>query len=383
LTPDDAKLNEFSRLVGTIYDAAVDPAIWPAALQAVRAFVDAETAAFTSYDVFDRTPPVQFHVGYDAHWMQVYLDRFYALNPYMDLVARLDSGEAASSSARPDYPDLLASEFYTGWLKPQGLVDGAVMVVEKSMNSITTLVCVRNERQGAFDEAAMDRVGLLYPHLRRAVLIGRAFDDYRRRRAEDAAVLDSLAGGMFLLGPRGEIRQVNAAGRAMLGPRSALRAGAARLELASPAADRALCAALAAARDGEADLGLRGVSIPASGEGEPDGDLVLHLLPLNAGRQPSVEAGDDAAFVLFAKRIDRGDLAAIATFAGRFGLTPKEAEVLRTVVEVGGVPPAADVLGLSAATVRTHVTAIFDKSGVRRQADLIRLLMEMKSPFAR
>jgi len=41
------------------------------------------------------------------------------------------------------------------------------------------------------------------------------------------------------------------------------------------------------------------------------------------------------------------------------------------------------VLGLSPATVRTHVTSIFNKSGVRRQADLIRLLLEMKSPFAR
>jgi DNA-binding CsgD family transcriptional regulator len=114
-----------------------------------------------------------------------------------------------------------------------------------------------------------------------------------------------------------------------------------------------------------------------------DSEHVLHLLPLNAVRQQSIDAGRGAAFVLFVRRIDRGDIAAIATFAERFDLTPKEAGVLQTVVEVGGVPQAADVLGLSAATVRTHVTSIFDKSGVRRQADLIRLLMDMKSPFAR
>ena len=62
-------------------------------------------------------------------------------------------------------------------------------------------------------------------------------------------------------------------------------------------------------------------------------------------------------------------------------LTPQEARVLQTLVEAGSVPMAADILGIAASTARTHVTSIFDKTGVRRQADLLRLLMAMKSPF--
>ena len=42
---------------------------------------------------------------------------------------------------------------------------------------------------------------------------------------------------------------------------------------------------------------------------------------------------------------------------------------------------AADILGISPSTARTHVTSIFDKTGVRRQAELLRLLIETKSPF--
>jgi DNA-binding CsgD family transcriptional regulator len=41
-----------------------------------------------------------------------------------------------------------------------------------------------------------------------------------------------------------------------------------------------------------------------------------------------------------------------------------------------------EIFGISSATARSHVTRIFDKSGVRRQADVLRLLMEMRSPFA-
>lgn len=383
MTPAKPSLNAFSRLVGQIYDAAVDPDLWPAALGAICEFSNTKTAALLSYDVFDKTPPWRLQFGYDAHWMQLYYDKYYALNPYMDDVAALDSGEQLCASGLPGYATLFESEFYTGWLKPQGLLDGAVLVVERSMNNITTLANIRGDSQGPFDDATMARIQLLFPHLRRAVLIGRAFEDQRRRLAADAAVLDSLAAGMFLLGARGELVQANAAAEAMLTARSPLRLGNGRLELARPSANRALQAALAAGHDGDVALGGRGASIPVHGDDGPEGEVILHLLPLNAARQQSLDAGAGAAFVHFARRIDRDDTAAIATFAERFGLTPRETEVLQAIVEVGGVPQAADVLGLSAATVRTHVTSIFDKSGVRRQADLIRLLMEMKSPFAR
>ena len=383
LTFEVARLNEFSQLVGKLYDAALAPNNWPEALDAICRFVNAKTAALWSYDVFDKTPPWQLQVGYDPYWMEVYKEKYLALNPYMDDVARLGPGEWNYSSRRPDYQELFKSEFYQGWLKPQGFIDASVLIVEKSMNDITTLVNVRNESQGRFDEPTMALVTMLHPHLRRAVLIGRAFEGQQKRIADDAAVLDSLEAGMFLLTGKGEIIQANSAGEAMLSARSPLKNSRGRLELCVGSANRVLSAALAAGSEGDVELGSKGISIPVRGNDGAESEYIVHLLPLNAARQQSIDADRDAAFVIFARRIDRGNIAAISTFSERFDLTPKETRVLQTVVEVGGVPQAADVLGISPATVRTHVTSIFDKSGVRRQADLIQLLMEMKSPFAR
>jgi len=381
LAAEEASLREFSTVVGKVYDAAVDPDAWPAALDAIRAFADSKTAVLMSYDVFDKSPPWQVEVGHGEPWTSLYHEKYLGENPFMEDVPDLDAGEQIYASSRPQYATLFESDFYNGWLKPQGLIDATLLVVEKSMTNMTTLSNVRSEEQGLFDDAALDRIHLLFPHLRRAVLIGRALEDQRRRLAADAAVLDSLAAGMFLLGARGELVQANAAGEAMLKARSPLRAGNGHLDVTVAAANRALQTALTAGRDGDVGLGGRGASIPVySGDGGGN-EIVLHLLPLNAVRQHAIDAGSGAAFVLFARRIDRADSAAVAVFAERFGLTPREATVLQTVVEVGGVPQAADALGLSPTTVRTHVTGIFDKSGVRRQADVIRLLTEMKSPF--
>ena len=375
-----SQLEEFSFAVGKIYDATLTPDEWPTALDAICKLLDAKTAALWSYDIFDKKPPWQLQVGYEPRWMQLYTEKYLALNPYMDDIVLLGVGEWNYSSKRPNYQELFETEFYHGWLKPQNFINSSVLMVEKSMSTITTLVNVRTEDQGTFDDTTMALVANLHPHLRRAALIGRIVGDHQKQAAEYAAAIDSLSAAMFVLTESGEVSQTNSAGEALLSKGAPLR----KVKAAwSWLMDRqiAACGWRSPLRGGEAQLGDKGTSIPVRG---PDGrEYVVHMMPLNKARQLSIMADKGAAVVIFVTQTDAGDAAAIAVFAERFGLTAQETRVLQTVVEVGGVPAAADILGISPATARTHVTSIFDKSGVRRQTDLIRLLTQMKSPFAR
>jgi DNA-binding CsgD family transcriptional regulator len=56
-------------------------------------------------------------------------------------------------------------------------------------------------------------------------------------------------------------------------------------------------------------------------------------------------------------------------------LTPSELRVLRALIETGGVPAIADALGISRATVRTHLHHLFQKTGAKRQIDLVKLVV--------
>jgi DNA-binding CsgD family transcriptional regulator len=67
--------------------------------------------------------------------------------------------------------------------------------------------------------------------------------------------------------------------------------------------------------------------------------------------------------------------------ARQFRLTPSEARVLDAVLKVSGVSEIAEALGISEATVKTHLQNIFGKTGVRRQADLIKLVAADARPF--
>jgi DNA-binding CsgD family transcriptional regulator len=58
-----------------------------------------------------------------------------------------------------------------------------------------------------------------------------------------------------------------------------------------------------------------------------------------------------------------------------FGLTPAEAGFTREVLKADGLQAAADRLGISLTTARTHLAHVFDKTGTRRQAELVRLIL--------
>jgi DNA-binding CsgD family transcriptional regulator len=65
----------------------------------------------------------------------------------------------------------------------------------------------------------------------------------------------------------------------------------------------------------------------------------------------------------------------LETVADAYQLTSSELRVLRAVTEIDGVAPIAAALGVAPTTVRTHLHNLFEKTGAKGQADLIRLVV--------
>jgi DNA-binding CsgD family transcriptional regulator len=49
--------------------------------------------------------------------------------------------------------------------------------------------------------------------------------------------------------------------------------------------------------------------------------------------------------------------------------------------DTGGIRDIARLLHLSEATVCTHLRRLFEKTGVRRQVDLVKLIADLSSPY--
>ncbi|MEO6839954.1 MAG: LuxR C-terminal-related transcriptional regulator [Bradyrhizobium sp.] len=63
------------------------------------------------------------------------------------------------------------------------------------------------------------------------------------------------------------------------------------------------------------------------------------------------------------------------TIAQFYELTTAESRVLSAILDTGGVRSVALALGVAEATIKTHLQNIFGKTGVRRQIDLVKLVI--------
>jgi DNA-binding NarL/FixJ family response regulator len=127
-------------------------------------------------------------------------------------------------------------------------------------------------------------------------------------------------------------------------------------------------------------LGTSGITIPLKDQSSER--FVATVLPLTSGARRGLSASYNAVAAIFIRRAELEMTLLLAALTEAYGLTQREISVLMAVVEVGGVPAVAAMLGLSNGTVKTYLKSIFRKTGARRQADLIKLVAGMANPFA-
>jgi DNA-binding CsgD family transcriptional regulator len=104
-------------------------------------------------------------------------------------------------------------------------------------------------------------------------------------------------------------------------------------------------------------------------------------LPLTSGARRRTGAVYAAAAAVFAHKAKLPTPSPLEVIARRYKLTPTELRVLLGIVEVGGAPEVAEALGISPTTVRSHLAGLFEKTGVSRQADLVKLLAQFSQPL--
>lgn len=374
--PDEAAT--LSSLVGTVYDAALDPGRWPEAVGQACAFLDCRYGAFGAADLLRSELSLVINWGYKPEDWQAYLTRYFHKNPFNAVAFRTRPGDVFWASGDPGYASFFDSEFHREWAGPLGIIDTIQGTLDKTATGIALLTCVRHRDTGLTTEREIRRMRLILPHFRRALLIGQTIDLHKLKAAAFGEAIDRLAAAVFLVTPAGALVHANESGEAMITAGEPLHFPRGGLSAVDERAHRALADALAATGAGDMGIGGNGIAVPLAGR---NGKRYLaHVLPLGSGERREAGAHHLAAAALFVREATIDLDAAIGAAAQLYGLTPAEVRVLRAVIEVGGIPAIAALLGTSRSTVKSQLEAIFKKTGTRRQAELVHLISGFESP---
>ncbi len=372
-------LDAYSAVVGRIYEASLDASAWEPALEAMCGFVEASKAALSASVTHERRYDVQVHYGYEPGWIDLLNRKYAALNPLGGAAIGREVGSIQCLSASGLIGAFDGHPMYEEWVKPQQILDLVEVTLDSSVGHSATLTFTRLNKDGVFTAEALQRIALLFPHVRRSVLISGVLRMHRRGEAALAGVIDSLAAGVFILSAQGDILRRNVAGGAMLSARTLVAEVYGRLSFRTQAAERAFVEALGGAAAGPRVLGGKGVSVPLR---EADGsEFLAHLLPL-----PPAVAKDDlgvreAKVALFISPAQPDLARALATLTATYNLTAAESRIALAIAEIGSTPMIAETLGVSVTTVRTHLQSLYNKTGARRQSEIVGVLRGFVGPF--
>jgi DNA-binding CsgD family transcriptional regulator len=366
------EVERVSRLIGDIYDASLDPELWSAVFEKVGGYVQGSTAFVASQDTVTKTAQFYFNWGTEPRYVQLYLESYCKLNPVLPTILLFGVGDTVS------VPDILPREefcrtrFAKEWLGPQGYVDGLLGIVDKSATSCAVFSVFRRLGDGFIDDEMRRRFELIAPHVRRALLIGKVINLHKVQAAQLADSLDTLAAGMFLVDATSHIAYTNASGQELLREARILRAPSGRLGATDPVADQALQETFARSAQGDAAVGRRGIAVTLRTR---DGErYVANVLPLTSGARRNAGTVHSATAVVFVHRVTLDMPSPPEVLAREFRLTPAELRVLFAIIEIGNAGEVADVLGISEATVRTHLHHLYGKTSTNRQTELVRLV---------
>jgi DNA-binding CsgD family transcriptional regulator len=370
----------FSRTVGQIYDTALDAGLWPAALADIRDFVGGFAANFFWQDVAEQNAGTFHCVGIEQRYLASYFAEFARINPIYPSAAFLDAGEIFDADDIVPWSEMVQTRFYKEWMQPQGIVGSLAVNLEKSATSVAALAVIRGHESGPVNGEARRRMNLIVPHVMRAASIGHLVGQHSGERAVLTDTLNSLASAVFLVEATGRIVFSNRPAGEILSAGRIVHDVGGLLRLADPEANRVLEKALRATGADQPRFDGIGTAIVLNDERRQQRWLA-HVLPLTSGARRDSGLQNSAIAAVFFRQAALSIPTPLENFSKSYKLTASETRVLLAVVDVGGVREIAEALGLSDATVKTHLRRVFEKTGTRRQAELVKLMASFATPL--
>jgi DNA-binding CsgD family transcriptional regulator len=228
----------------------------------------------------------------------------------------------------------------------------------------------RDTRGGFFRKSELDYAHRLLPHLRNIYSLQRRLSWLEAQVASFRAALDRLAFGAILLDRGGCVLFANTEALKVFHDKAGMVDRERRLRAVWHGDTLGLCQLIERACSGV--LAAKPDSMPLR---DARGNVVItaSISPLAAISALSWSE-PNAAAVLFVHRLQPTAEKHLEQLCAAFGFTVAESQLVEQLLCGATLSRASAALGKRMPTLRSQLRALFDKTGTRRQAELLRLL---------
>ena len=271
------------------------------------------------------------------------------------------------------------SSYFQHWCVPHDIFHVMLVDISTAGAGRLPLRITRRETEPAFSAQDRARCQVLLPHLRQALQM----HNERQRQESLGGLFSSAIGrlsvGVIVLDARGRVFDQNLMAAQMLASGDGLKLVSGGLEAFYPSDNRALQNLIRGAFAHHAS-GVPAL-VDAVSIARPSGQLSLGVVA------EVVPPGDHASdrgkpvAVLYVRDPSSPTLASASAIRQLFNLAPTETALALKLADGASLEEVAEELNIRRNTARAHLRAIFSKTGVRRQTELVRILLNSVAPL--
>lgn len=381
----DVSPDQLSTAIGKIYDSAIDPALWPEALEACCGLIGATLGAINLYDLQDQKKNFTARWGGDPYWIELLQSKYIKLDPFWEIYPTFEVGDVANTATLlkrlgAEEEDIRKLPFFTDWAEPAGYRDVAAGVLLRNSTRSGTFELHTPPTRDLVGPTELAIAALLNPHMRRAATIGDLLDMRSLATSAFEATLEVLSAAVVLVDASSRILYSNQSARTMFSAGDPVMSQRGVLVARETSATTAIRDAIARAAQDESELGYGGIGVPVRSR-DPQTALhsVAHVLPLKSGMlRPGLSLG--AAAAVFITPSAENAAPPFEALAALYDLTPTEARVMIEIASGKNRATSATALGIADSTVKTHLARVFDKTRTSEQPELAKLVASLTSP---
>jgi DNA-binding CsgD family transcriptional regulator len=252
-----------------------------------------------------------------------------------------------------------------------------MFALAENSNSCLASVCLyRDKSCTEFTDSELQILKFIAPHLKRAFKLHLQFSELRAHSTSMETALDMAPTGVILVGPKREIVLMNRSARVVTAEHDGLLATRFGLQAERPMESAALSRAIQqAARTSEGKGFSAGSTVLVSRRTRPP--LEIKVSPVHGSDASPFQK---AVVIVFVKDPQKRERAVEGSLRVLHRLSPAECRVALLLGDGHAPRQIANIVGVTDNTVRSQIKSIYSKTGVRRQGELIRLLLGNISP---
>ena len=364
-------LDDYDRIVGYIHDGALEPQQLSAALEELRQLFQANYVTLIL-----RIPGVEDvglmlvageleGRGTIKYFRYLQSDTPFANMP-VDSVFTVDDVMSASEWEN--------SSYYRDYSRLNDVYHVMGADVSTADAGVLRFRITRSHSQAAFSAADKQLCARLLPHLRRSLNVHNLLGRSESLSNLYADAVNRLSIATLVLDESGSVLQLNDVARELLSHADGLKLVGSRLEASYPSDNRELHKLIKDAlisKDTEQPRDAREALSIARPSGEVSLGVVVEPIP---GAAWAEGRGQPAVMVYIRDAVGKSQ---VDNRVARelFNFTPAETALALQLANGLSLEEAAENLGIMRNTARAHLRAIFSKTGVRRQAELVRIML--------